>query len=77
MNEPSQNEEPKALLRTSGWSLRLSLLLYVTLALFPIAVASMLQGIDRARHDVEDVRETLSATAREAARCRALAAVAS
>ncbi len=27
----------------------------------------MLQGIDRARHDVEDVRETLSATAREAA----------
>jgi two-component sensor histidine kinase len=67
MNEPSQNEEPKALLRTSGWSLRLSLLLYVTLALFPIAVASMLQGIDRARHDVEDVRETLSATAREAA----------
>ncbi len=67
MNEPSQSEEPKALLRTSGWSLRLSLLLYVTLALFPIAVASMLQGIDRARHDVEDVRETLSATAREAA----------
>ena len=67
MNEPSQSEGPKALLRTSGWSLRLSLLLYVTLALFPIAVASMLQGIDRARHDVEDVRETLSATAREAA----------
>jgi two-component sensor histidine kinase len=27
----------------------------------------MLQGVDRARHDVEDVRETLSATAREAA----------
>lgn len=65
--ELRQNEESKAPLPPSGWSLRVSLLLYVTLALFPIAVASMLQGVDRARHDVEDVRATLSATAREAA----------
>ncbi|MBI3676777.1 MAG: ATP-binding protein [Proteobacteria bacterium] len=49
-----------------GWSLRLRLLFYVSLALAPIAIASIVQGIDRAQRDVADVRERLVQSARAA-----------
>jgi two-component sensor histidine kinase len=49
-----------------GWSLRLRLLIYVSLALAPIAIASIIQGIDRAQRDVTDVRERLVQSARAA-----------
>ena len=41
--------------------------LWVTLALIPIGVVSVLQGIERARVDVSSVRERLVQTARIAA----------
>jgi two-component sensor histidine kinase len=50
----------------SGWSIRLRLLLYVTLALSPIALISIVQGIDRASRDTAEVRERLIQTARAA-----------
>jgi len=48
-------------------SLRFRLFLTVTLALFPIVVVSVLQGIERARVDVANVRDRLVQTARIAA----------
>ncbi len=47
--------------------LRLRLLFIVTIALTPIAVVSILQGLDRAQRDVADVHERLIETARAAA----------
>jgi two-component sensor histidine kinase len=47
--------------------LRLRLLFIVTIALTPIAVVSILQGMDRAQRDVADVHERLIETARAAA----------
>lgn len=61
-----ENADPKALPPYSGL-LRLRLIITVTIALLPIAVASMMQGVDRARHDRADIRAQLSATARETA----------
>jgi two-component sensor histidine kinase len=49
-----------------GWSLRLRLLVTVTIALFPIAIASVVQGLDRARSDEAQVHETLVQTTRAA-----------
>lgn len=51
----------------SAPSLRFRLFLTVTLALFPIVVVSVLQGIERARVDVANVRDRLVRTARIAA----------
>jgi two-component sensor histidine kinase len=48
-------------------SLRFRLFLTVTLALLPIAIVSVLQGIERARVDVANVRDRLVQTARIAA----------
>ncbi|HWA90961.1 MAG TPA: sensor histidine kinase [Rhizomicrobium sp.] len=48
-------------------SLRFRLFLTVTLALLPIAIVSILQGIERARVDVANVRDRLVQTARIAA----------
>ena len=42
-----------------GWSLRSRLLVAVTVALLPIAIASFLQGLDRAEHDTRDIRAQL------------------
>jgi two-component sensor histidine kinase len=50
----------------SGGSLRLRLMVAVTLALTPIILASVVQGMDRARRDAADVRERLIQTARAA-----------
>src|SRR5436853_7180453 len=47
--------------------LRLRLLFIVTIALTPIAVVSILQGMDRAQRDVADVHERLIETTRAAA----------
>jgi two-component sensor histidine kinase len=47
--------------------LRLRLLFIVTIALTPIAVVSILQGMDRAQRDAADVHERLIETARAAA----------
>lgn len=49
-----------------GWSLRLRLLITVTIALFPIAIASVVQGIDRARSDEAQVHDQLVQTTRAA-----------
>jgi two-component sensor histidine kinase len=50
----------------AGWSLRLRLLLTVTIALFPIAIASVVQGLDRARSDEAEVHDRLVQTTRAA-----------
>ena len=42
-----------------GWSLRTRLLLAVTVALLPIAIASFLQGLDRVERDTRDIRAQL------------------
>ena len=55
------------MLRSSGWSLRLRLLLWVGLVLLPPALLSILQGIANARRDVADLHEQLISTARAAA----------
>jgi len=47
--------------------LRARLFLTVTIALFPIALVSILQGMERARIDVENVRDRLVQSARVAA----------
>src|SRR5690242_1788985 len=47
--------------------LRLRLLFIVTIALTPIAVVSILQGMDRAQRDAADIHERLIETARAAA----------
>ena len=52
--------------RDGGWSLRLRLALTVIVALAPVAIVSVLQGVDRVRRDVDDVRERLIQTARAA-----------
>jgi len=51
----------------SGWSLRIRLLVTVTIALLPIAALIVLQGVDRARHDTADARAQLAQTALAAA----------
>lgn len=53
--------------RSSGWSLRLRLLLWVGLVLSLPALLSILQGISNARRDVADLHEQLISTARAAA----------
>lgn len=50
----------------AGWPLRLRLLVTVSIALLPIAIASVLQGIDRAHRDMADVRERLVQSAHAA-----------
>ncbi len=50
-----------------GWPLRVTLLLAVTLALLPIAVVSILQGVERARLDVDEIHARLEQSARAAA----------
>jgi two-component sensor histidine kinase len=51
----------------AGWPLRLTLLLWVTFALLPIAIVSILQGVERARVDVADVHDRLTQSAQAAA----------
>lgn len=53
--------------RPSGWPLRLHLLLIVSIALLPVAVASFVQGTDRAQRDIEEIRERLESNAQLAA----------
>jgi two-component sensor histidine kinase len=50
-----------------GWPLRVTLLIAVTIALLPIAVVSILQGIERAQLDQAQIHETLTVSARTAA----------
>jgi two-component sensor histidine kinase len=49
------------------WPLRVKLLLWVTFALLPIAIVSILQGVERAKLDANDVHERLLQAARGAA----------
>ncbi|MEJ0027451.1 MAG: sensor histidine kinase [Rhizomicrobium sp.] len=51
-----------------GWPLRITLLIAVTVALLPIAVVSILQGIDRAGADVARVHDRLIQSANGAAK---------
>jgi two-component sensor histidine kinase len=50
-----------------GWPLRITLLIAVTVALLPIAIVSILQGIERARLDVVEVHDRLVQSANAAA----------
>ena len=50
-----------------GWPLRITLLIAVTVALLPIAVVSILQGIERAQLDVAQIHQSLAVSARAAA----------
>ena len=57
---------PEALPR--GWTtLRRRLLLIVTIALIPIVVVSLFQGVERVQRDVDDVRAQLTQSARSTA----------
>jgi two-component sensor histidine kinase len=51
----------------AGWPLRITLLLWVTFALLPIAIVSILQGVERARVDVADVHDRLTQSAQASA----------
>src|ERR1700722_13715508 len=62
-----RNDESRELHLPSSWSLRLRLLFWVTIALLPIAIVSVLQGMDRARSDLAEVRDRLVSTARASA----------
>ena len=59
--------DPKDLLYEHSWSLRVRLLLFVTVALLPIAIFSILQGIERAQADVASIHERLITSAQNAA----------
>jgi hypothetical protein len=50
-----------------GWPLRPRLFFYVTIALLPIAVVSVLQGLERSRVGSENVHDRLVRSARDAA----------
>jgi two-component sensor histidine kinase/low affinity Fe/Cu permease len=50
---------PSAPRGAKGWSLRTRLLVAVTVALLPIAIASFLQGLDRVERDTRDIRAQL------------------
>ena len=50
-----------------GWPLRVKLLFWVTCALLPIAIVSILQSLERARIDIADVHDRLTQSARAAA----------
>ena len=52
--------------RETGWSLRFRLALTVLVALTPVAIVSIMQGVDRVQRDVADVRERLSQIAQAA-----------
>ena len=56
-----QSPEPR------GWSLRGRLLLALTIALLPIAAVIVLQGMERARLDAENIRQLLVQSARASA----------
>ena len=68
---PKSEEGPKSeggpATSERGWPLRLTLLLWVTFALLPIAIVSILQGVERARIDVAEVHDRLSQSAQGAA----------
>lgn len=51
----------------SGWSLRVRLLIFVTVALLPIAIVSIFQGIERARADGSNVHDRLTQSAQSLA----------
>ena len=50
-----------------GWSLRVRLLFALTIALLPIAAVIVLQGMERARLDTENIRDRLIQSARTSA----------
>jgi two-component sensor histidine kinase len=50
-----------------GWPLRVSLLFWLTIALLPIAIVSILQGFERTRLDVGEVHDRLVQSAQTAA----------
>ena len=60
-NDPNPNSAEHA---GSTLPLRGRLFLTVTIALFPIALVSILQGMERARIDVENVRDRLTQSSR-------------
>ncbi len=61
--EDSETSEPA---RETRWSLRFRLALTVLIALTPVAIVSVMQGIDRVHRDVSDVRDRLTQIARAA-----------
>jgi two-component sensor histidine kinase len=63
---PSQESEANEPVRDAGWSLRFRLALTVLIALTPVAIVSIMQGVDRVQRDVADVRERLSQIAQAA-----------
>jgi two-component sensor histidine kinase len=67
LNPPIRDGDPSETLPDGVSPLRLRLLFIVTIALTPIAVVSVLQGLDRAQRDAADVHERLIETARAAA----------
>lgn len=52
---------------SSGWSLRFRILVTIIIALMPVAILSVVQGVDRVQRDEKDIRERLFQTARASA----------
>jgi two-component sensor histidine kinase len=67
MDTTLPSADPKDQLFERSWSLRVRLLLFVTVALLPIAIFSILQGIERAQADVASIHERLIKSAQNAA----------
>jgi two-component sensor histidine kinase len=67
-SDPSPNSKAdREAAAINSLPLRARLFLTVTIALFPIAIVSILQGMERARIDIENVRDRLVQSARIAA----------
>ena len=63
----SQSESVREPAAERGWPLRITLLIAVTVALLPIAVVSILQGVERASLDVRQIHASLTFSAGAAA----------
>src|SRR6185437_6265641 len=67
---PVQNAVPNSTPDSApdrGWTLRQRLLLIITIALLPVAVVSVFQGVERVRRDTEDVSAQLIESAKTTA----------
>jgi two-component sensor histidine kinase len=63
----SRQNATRAPIPDRSWPLRPRLFFYVTIALLPIAIVSILQGLERSRIDNENVHERLILAAKDAA----------
>jgi two-component sensor histidine kinase len=66
-NAAQNNPSDSASATDHGWTLRQRLLVIITIALLPVAVVSIFQGVERVKRDTEDVSAQLIQSARTTA----------